>query len=399
MSELAEERGGLFPTFDAAARNLWSAIRWLWRKTWRPSLTLLLLLFLAYLTVNLVAGRRLEAELRRLRTAGEPLTLSQAAPPPVPDAENAALLYVKAFQMMRLGPYAKLDEQGAFQPGTDPAAITGFLYLHPGAKPDFAEVKAILAKNEAAFRLLEEASRRPACRFPVNWDKDLRVGLADLRGVSAAGRFLAARALVEAQQGRGAEALRNLAVVVRMANHTGMAQGIASQNLRRISINMAQESLPETVAAVRNESEIRPLYDLLGKEDSGQDELAESLKADRAMGLWIFDHMRRGHWTEVARLDPTVERLPLYRELARGWPIVRHLWEPFFKLDEVYYLRRMREEIALAMMSPVPTRTRYEGEMVLPRPGPWYALISSINLYPSARVCRNLSSGCSRTKG
>jgi len=90
MNEINDNNESNFPTFRNTPRNISRGIRWLWRKTWKFSVALLILLIIAHMIINFIAGRRLEAELKKIRDAGAPLTLTEAASPKVPDAENAA---------------------------------------------------------------------------------------------------------------------------------------------------------------------------------------------------------------------------------------------------------------------------------------------------------------------
>ncbi len=57
----------------------------------------LLIVSLAHLYINVMPEKQVEREFARMRAQGEPVTLEEAAPPEVPDAENAALIYEQAF--------------------------------------------------------------------------------------------------------------------------------------------------------------------------------------------------------------------------------------------------------------------------------------------------------------
>src|SRR4051794_14561930 len=91
----------MFPTFYAVG----ALMRWMWRLI-RPLLAVSALLLVAgYVVLNIRAGRSLESELAQVRERGEPISLREAAPPAVPDAENAAPIYEAAFrQLSRLVP-------------------------------------------------------------------------------------------------------------------------------------------------------------------------------------------------------------------------------------------------------------------------------------------------------
>src|SRR5262249_34314936 len=101
------QRGDLFPTFRAAARaarrrarfaaleapdRIGRLARGLLTGTAWVLAALTCLLLIVTLAANGIAGPKLEQELAQVRSRGEPLTLREIAPPPVPDAENAALV-------------------------------------------------------------------------------------------------------------------------------------------------------------------------------------------------------------------------------------------------------------------------------------------------------------------
>ena len=69
------------------------------RRWIRRLLFLALLLVIVGVATSLwlgsVASARLEAELTHIREAGDPLTLAELAPPPVPAADNAAPLLLE----------------------------------------------------------------------------------------------------------------------------------------------------------------------------------------------------------------------------------------------------------------------------------------------------------------
>src|SRR5437867_1533236 len=98
--------GDRIPTFRAVGQ----IYRFLWRSVFRPLLLAsMFFLLVAHVVTNVRAGRALEAELQTIRDRGEPLTLREGAPPPVPDDQNAAPLYKQAFRLL---PRLKFPSEG-----------------------------------------------------------------------------------------------------------------------------------------------------------------------------------------------------------------------------------------------------------------------------------------------
>src|SRR5438132_11696106 len=86
----------VFPNFFAII----DAARWVGRRAWPFLLGLTFLLLLAYVIANARAGWTLKEELQQVRAQSAPLSLREAAPPSVPDDENAARVYEQAFQRL-----------------------------------------------------------------------------------------------------------------------------------------------------------------------------------------------------------------------------------------------------------------------------------------------------------
>lgn len=140
---------------------------------------------------------------RMEHASGEPATVEElkAWYPPVPDAENAALVYEKAYsaavdrqdltEMLPFFGLAVLPEPGTAMPEGMRAALAGYV----GA-------------NGACLRLLHEAAALPRSHYPVDFGN-----MAVLRhygDARKATRLLAMEAVLEAEQGRGEKAAASL---------------------------------------------------------------------------------------------------------------------------------------------------------------------------------------------
>jgi hypothetical protein len=378
---------GAFPTFRSAPRRLWQAVRWLWRKLWRPAAVLLALLIVAHLTLNVVAGRRLAHELNRLRAEGAPLTLAEAAPPPVPNAENAAVLYLRAFE--------GLDSL------KDSKAIDAFLRAmegrtRPVTRPTSAEIEAVLARHEADFRLLREASQRPACRFPVDWDAGYGALFPHLAGVRNATRFLAAKAVVDARHGRAGDALSDLAIAIRMSNHVTAEPALISQLVRVACVAIVYGVLPEVLAAAPpTQAQSRAFYDLLSDVDISGPWL-HAMQGERSLGLSAFDDVRREGLPAMVALMGRGSRPP--SAIARLLnPLMRVVWAPFLKLDEVYCLRQWRENLKIMALPYRQRPKRFEEfEQDMATRSPWYAVVSVVAVPVYSRATQARDEGVAR---
>lgn len=375
MSELPQEYQGNFPTLRVIPGGVWRAVRWLVRKTWKPALVVLVLLMVAHIVLNLFAGRRLEAELARARAAGEPLKLTELAPPPLPDSENAATLYLQAFQHF---PEFRPEERD-----TEDDVIWRFVStpepsLRRESRPTPAQVELLLAKYAADFRLIRQASLLPGCSFPVNWENPLGTFYPHLMKVSQATRLLTADALVAAYRGHGDAALEDLATVIRIGNHLSSEPTLAAQSLRQRSLGFVFAALPEIFAAAPpSEEQLRRFRALLDAVDLKGPYL-RGLQGERCQGLLFFDLLRERGPAAAAELVDRPDLPQTFTTPGRAfYRLVGLFWQPLLKLDEAWYLRHTQQKLDLAgepYRQIEPTGRRPEDDQS--RAIPWYFLVS-----------------------
>ncbi|MHC5056255.1 MAG: hypothetical protein ACYTKD_16265 [Planctomycetota bacterium] len=151
----------------------------------------------------------IEKQLAAIRARGEPTTYAELAPPPVPDDENAAVLYEQAFQLM---PAVVASEW------SNPATKEWFYVLSGDepVEPHLPKVKAVLASYAEILPLVRKAMERPRCRFDNDYSKGVEVELPHLAHLRAFARVFAGEALLHAFSGRDAEAAESIACVLRL---------------------------------------------------------------------------------------------------------------------------------------------------------------------------------------
>jgi hypothetical protein len=365
-----------FPTFRATARLLSSLFRWTWPIV-RPILAVLVVLGLAaYVVTNVTAGRELERELSLIRQRGEPLTLAEAAPPPVPNDENAALVYEQAYQRLpRRVEYAPrvatLREQRLAQ--QDEKTLSDFFSAKPERRGGvtMAQVRQTLAGTEDALALARQAAAMPRCRFPVDWEAGAGALFPHYPKLRSLARLLAAHAVVSAEDGRTREAVADLKAVVGLARHCGEPV-LIGQLVQYACMSFGTDALRRVLdVSSLDEEEARQLAQALADVELYAP-FERALMTERAFGLWGFDLWRR---------DPR-QLLLMVQGDEDAWPIfpVRVVQmvlrcEPVLKKDQIFYLRYMAENVALARQHrhiPQPGLPSDEGDI------PLYATISRI---------------------
>ncbi|MCX6345485.1 MAG: hypothetical protein NT018_10515 [Armatimonadetes bacterium] len=142
-------------------------------------------------------GRQIESKIAALKAAGEPVSFADLRGAPVPDSENAAPIYAKAFKVMA-EPAMRKDIDTLCQ-------ITSAEAGRPSRK-DWDNAKAAAKRCDKVFKLIEEAQSKPVCQYPLppaNSDVNGMVGVsftkfARLRDTT---RFLCGKAFLNAHEG------------------------------------------------------------------------------------------------------------------------------------------------------------------------------------------------------
>ncbi len=302
------------------------------------------------------ARQQLDAELDKIRAAGEPLTIKEIVPPEVPDSENAAVLYQQAFDKLSLseadeellrdlldsispdvrGPYRVYKPEPGEHPGARPGPL-------PRARPDplladsrqwhwkerctipppLAELEPIVAKNAAAIKLLEAAARRPKCRFPVNWEGGFDAEFPHYAKLRKCSRLLATTIYVRARRGEVDSALHTAQVSLAMSEAIRSEPTLIGQLVRYAMVAI---TLPPLQAALSEQSPptsaCQELFDYLAQMEFRQS-FVHALWGERVMSISIFDH------------EPELRKL-------YGSPMGRK-WS---NLDEGMYLRLTSQAIA-----------------------------------------------------
>jgi len=202
-------------------------IRRLLKLVLRIAIVLVLIIAVAYLYFSITWGRAVDRELSRLHKAGVRLSPAQFALPPVPDRENAALLYLAAAKKMQF----THDDWQVVGEALDPAILAkrSLRTFAPSFQP-------MLRRNQQTVSLVEEAARLSHCRFPVDpkpRPKQLPIPrshwVSEVREVARTTGFCA---LGLAAQGDVVGAVRALQANLRLAEAVGSQPGMICQPVR-----------------------------------------------------------------------------------------------------------------------------------------------------------------------
>ncbi|MFG0328309.1 MAG: hypothetical protein ACF8PN_00275 [Phycisphaerales bacterium] len=117
---------------------------------------------------------------------------------------------------------------------------------HPYSTPT-PEVRAALAKAQAALAELRAASRRPYSDFGLNHREGFEMLLPHLGGMRRAAKVIRADAVVRMQQGDSSGAAQALSAIYRMANHLPDDRTLISSLVGQAVFNYADEGLKASI--------------------------------------------------------------------------------------------------------------------------------------------------------
>jgi hypothetical protein len=243
-------------------------------------------------------------------------------------------------------------------------------------RPTLAQMKPIIKKYDGIYRLLDKASRMKECRFPVNWQSGFAAMFPHLIGIREATRFLIAKALVDAADGNSSAALEDFAIALRMTDQIGPEPTIVAQLVRTNCYKMMFKRLPDIfVTAPPTVAESRAFYELLAKTNLTES-FVHSLESARAEGILMFKFAHKDGilWSIGAESG---NEPPLWAKKLVPWrAIINPIWEPFLKLDEVYYLQDMQNVITQLSKPYAQSSEDIRKPEYQLKNAPWYAILS-----------------------
>lgn len=343
-----------------------------WRFTGPILGGLFLLLLGGYVITNVYAGQELERELTSVREKGEPLTLREIAPPPLPDEENAALLYVKAFTLL---PRTKGNGKKQIT-DEDTVTYSRFISDVPAKKHKVTldQVREALNGTEAALALIRQAAAMPQARFPVDWEAGAAANFPHHSKLRSLSRLMAAHAKLSAIEGRPNVALDDIEAIIGMARHTLHEPILIGQLVGYACLNIASQTLEQVLDYTQPDIEdSRHLIQTLGQLDI-RTAYTRSLQGERATGLWIFNLREQNprEFLPMIRSADSPEG-PFNNGLVQGAYAVG---APIFKLDQAFYLQYMAEQIEQSRLETSEYQVLQDDD--LSRYFPRYALISRL---------------------
>lgn len=239
------------------------------------------------------APQALAAELARIRAAGEPASLEEAAPPEIPDAENAAVLYQLAFDSLSLS-----DADGDAL-----VALLRYAAEPEAGPPPATSLAAILERNTGCLSLLEAAAALEKCRFPLDWRAGLEMTLTHLAQLRQCARLTAAKAVHHSLCSEPVQALDATRVGLAIVRALAGEPILISQLVRYSMVSQLGVALRQVLYEQTPPTEdCRKLHDFLGGLAFGRP-LVWALWTERALWITQADRLKAQGPEALKELD------------------------------------------------------------------------------------------------
>jgi hypothetical protein len=273
-------------------------------------------------------------EIARIRAEGAPVSTADLAGKPVPDSQNAALLYEKALKNLDTEP-ARQDQQ----------FIRGF--LDPSERlrdpQSWSQLRAIVLRYSDALELARRAAAMAKCRFRPEAGRPRDYMSRQYGFARSLPRLAWAEAVIRAKEGRTDGALESVELIFLMGESMSADQTSEGARRRYGVIATGTDALLDVARfGGIDEPGARRLADRLARIDL-RDCATRALEGERARGISLFSDMRKGgirSGYSDSDSDNPIDKA--HGILPSGWALNN---------DEVCYLRDIRQQIEIANSS------------------------------------------------
>lgn len=327
------------------------------RKIGKVLLVIVLVLAFVYGVASLILGRRFAAAIEKVKAAGDPVSVATLGGEPVPDAENAAIIYEKVFkrlgsangkkQLNVLDCVPAKDGASNVWTGTGDASTSGFSKEVMDSPTFWSDAKKAGAYFSDVLPMVEQAVARPKCKFDTRWQDGFGALFPQYGRLRQLDRLLCAQAILLARDGKTDEAYQTLELAFKVAKTT-CNDPILIAVLVKCALNrMANEALLDVMKyGAPNARQAEALNSMLDTTDYGPD-FASAMKGERAAGLWAYDYVRATGTTDAVNATTGSGSASPSRWVGK---LLRFGWRPILYADGVVYLDYMNKQVEAASL-------------------------------------------------
>lgn len=365
-----------FPTFAKIARSFQKSQpsettsdkrRMLSKKILRGFWIMLVVIVAIHLSVNVWSSYRLNNELSELRRKGEPLAISDLSSlTPIPDSENAALIYNNVSKMLSVSDVKTLD-----------SAITNDINDDIDLK-NMAKYESLVKNNPAVINSIRQAANMPKCRFAAyNEPNLLKLSLSYLKDMRRFVRLMRLTALSEARHGDIDNALKDIVVIFRISDQLS-GEPFLIPNL--VTISSESTGYGTLLTILKDNKVTRKQVEYINTALPHADWLNKSkqvLQYERAFGIWVYQYIQKKGINGIAEIGSTSDGG--HTEYIN--PIVSYIvgiaFSPVYKIDEIHYLEVMNKAVKSSNTLPYDSTYLKDYERAL-QDRSWYMVITNM---------------------
>lgn len=329
--------GDCFPTFRRLGRRLLGMRGGLLRAAKRTAKVLvvfLIVLAIVHGIATFITGRKLEADIRSLKAKGELPSITELVGPKIPDSENAALVYAKAFKLIP-GPQTN-------RPDYDQLWRFADAEKRKADPESWDRARVVVRKYEKALLIAERAASMEKCRFPVKWEDGILATFTHYAPVRQLAQLANASGLIAARDGRMDDSVRWIALSLRISEAVKNEPILIGVLVRGAIIHMTCRSLQEAVQyGDLNDEQTARLSRLLAENDL-RPHYRKALHGERATGLIAFEQIRK----DPRLISEVMDLSAVHVNRPTSPRLVAAVLKPVLYADERFYLHHMGKIIA-----------------------------------------------------
>ncbi|MHB1463327.1 MAG: hypothetical protein ACYC1M_18725 [Armatimonadota bacterium] len=385
-------------------RSTGKAIRWFYFNGWKVLLGLVLVLVVCYSLTTYLLERRFVAEITALRAQGQPVTAADLVRPTVPDKQNGAVVFAKAFKLLESKDGEKAtDTLRYMMSGKRPVAgksksefsmppmpVLPLQQAKPGvpvmppmsAAPQrmvkgitpWPEVIRAAKQLAGVVPITREALSRPDCQFPMDTNPDSLATPKHYAGLRYLVSVLSALAVVDAHDGKMGQAYDKISLAFATAQVNRKEQNVVAA-LRLLSyVEMANSGLQKVLEyGTPTPAQAARLNQLLtGPKLESQ--LVYGLQGERALNLTMANRIYRIFMPEGLKGISGGSS----KDTKHGDSMLGYLLRPVVYFNGITGLRAVSQTISIAEKH-YPSAKQQQDELVkIENRNPRYAPMAEI---------------------
>ncbi len=321
------------------------------RRTWKPLLVVIVVLATIHGIATMILGRRFEADVRALKAKGQPVTMAELLPQPVPDYLNGAVVYARAFALCANPPLSRIENDVYYQ-------------LRKVRSPRLSEQQKLAEWSKAiraaklygeVVRLTQAAQTKPKCVFPAHLSRFGGISRPHYSQVRVLTKAMASLAMVDAHEGRRDDAFKKLSMAFKVSSALDNEPSILSTIVRISCCDLVNRPIRSVLKYVQpSDAQVTQLNNMLSATDF-QDEWARSYRCLTVEQLGLIDNvMRRGssgfrsvYYFYFLSAEGSLISGPSWKAAAKNYA-ASIIWRPFTYADGHYYLRAMDDFMTIS---------------------------------------------------